>query len=125
MDMSVAPRKYQQHPVARKRQIVQESLQPGVSVAVLARTHGINANQIWAWRKLYKQGRLGPMAGDEISVGASPALLAVDLVDAPPAPMSSQPCYGKLEIAVGRGKVCVTGRVDPALLAAALVALMS
>jgi transposase-like protein len=30
-----------------RRQIAEESLQPGVSVAVLARAHGINANQVF------------------------------------------------------------------------------
>ena len=41
-----------------RRQIAEESLQLGVSVAVLARAHGVNANQIFQWRKLYREGLL-------------------------------------------------------------------
>src|SRR6516164_2233468 len=42
-----------------RRQIVEETLQPGASVAVIARQHGVNANQVFHWRKLYPEGRLG------------------------------------------------------------------
>jgi hypothetical protein len=34
-----------------RRQIVEESFQPGVSVAVIAKPHGVNANQVFHWRK--------------------------------------------------------------------------
>jgi transposase len=40
-------------------------LQPGASVAVVARSHGVNANQVFHWRKLLREGQLelkpGPM----------------------------------------------------------------
>ena len=39
-----------------RRRIVEESLVPGASVAVIARTHGVNANQVFHWRKLYRRG---------------------------------------------------------------------
>ena len=42
-----------------KRQIVQASLQPGSSVAEIARRHGLNANLLFAWRRLHAQGLLG------------------------------------------------------------------
>ena len=42
-----------------KRQIVQASLQPGSSVAEVARRHGLNANLLFAWRRLLAQGLLG------------------------------------------------------------------
>src|SRR5581483_739326 len=41
-----------------RRRIAEESLQPGISVAVLARRHGVNANQVFQWRKLLREGRL-------------------------------------------------------------------
>lgn len=52
--------RYRHHPVAFKRAVVEQSLQPGVSVSRLAGEHGINANQVFAWRKAYQEGRLGP-----------------------------------------------------------------
>ena len=44
--------------------MVEETLQPGASVAVIARRHGVNANQVFHWRKLYRAGKLdvGPAA---------------------------------------------------------------
>jgi transposase len=36
--------------VSEKRQIVQLILEPGASVAEVARAHRVNANQIFAWR---------------------------------------------------------------------------
>jgi transposase-like protein len=39
-----------------RRQIVEETLQPGASVAVIARRHGVDANQVFHWRKLYREG---------------------------------------------------------------------
>ena len=41
-----------------RRQIVEETLQPGASVAVIASRHDVNANQVFHWRKLYREGRL-------------------------------------------------------------------
>ena len=45
--------------VAEKRRIVEETLEPGASVAKVARVHGVNANQVFAWRRQYRQGLLG------------------------------------------------------------------
>src|ERR1700761_3054880 len=37
--------------VEQKRQIVAESMQPGMSVAMVARRHGISSGQFYAWRQ--------------------------------------------------------------------------
>jgi len=111
--MTDRPRKYQHHPIAFKRQVVEASLVPGTSVAALALQHGINANQVWAWRKLYKEGRLD---------GATPLLLAVDVVDTEPKPSETAPA-GHLEITIGSARLCVSGSVDPLMLKTAIAAL--
>src|ERR1700742_5148471 len=42
-----------------RRQVVEGTMRPGAaSVAVIARAHGVNANQVFNWRKLYHAGRL-------------------------------------------------------------------
>jgi transposase len=41
-----------------KRRIVEETVKPNASVALVAREHGINANQLLRWRKLYREGHL-------------------------------------------------------------------
>jgi transposase len=38
---------------------VEETLALGASVARVARAHGINANQVFHWRRLYQRGLLG------------------------------------------------------------------
>ena len=41
--------------VSEKRQIVQLTLEPGASVAEVARAHGVNANQVFKWRRAFEQ----------------------------------------------------------------------
>ena len=51
--------RYQRHSLEFKRRLVEQTLRPGVSVARIAREHGVNANQVFSWRKLYREGLLG------------------------------------------------------------------
>ncbi len=53
----VAPRQFRT--VEEKIQIVTESRVPGASVAEVARRHGVNANQLFTWRRQLDQGVLG------------------------------------------------------------------
>ena len=41
-----------------KRLIVEATRRAGVSVAAVAQAHGVNANQVFYWRKLYAAGQL-------------------------------------------------------------------
>lgn len=41
-----------------KLRIVRETLESGASVAVIARRHGINANQVFSWRRQFRSGAL-------------------------------------------------------------------
>ena len=47
---------------AEKRQIVEETQREGASVRSVARAHEIPANQLFHWRKLYREGLLGSEA---------------------------------------------------------------
>ena len=42
-----------------KRRIVELTMSSGQSVSSVARQHGVNANQVFYWRKLYHAGQLG------------------------------------------------------------------
>ena len=42
----------------QKRRIVEETFAEGASVAQIARAHGVNANLVFNWRKLYRAGQL-------------------------------------------------------------------
>src|SRR5258708_34104571 len=45
-------------PVGEKCRIVEQTLKPGASVARVALAHGVNANQVFSWRRQYRQGLL-------------------------------------------------------------------
>ena len=45
-------------PIAQKYRIVEETFVPGASVAIVARRNNVNANQVFGWRKKYRQGTL-------------------------------------------------------------------
>ena len=63
-------------PVAEKRRIVELTLAAGASVAQVAQAEGVNANQVFQWRRAY-QNR-------DLQSGASTALLPVLIgTDAP------------------------------------------
>jgi transposase len=49
--------------VAERRRVVEQTLAPGASVARVARDHGVNANQVFHWRRLYQRGLLGGKVG--------------------------------------------------------------
>jgi transposase len=58
-DLEVSPRRVRRwHPISEKVKIVKLSLQPGVSVAEVARAHGVNANQVFTWRRAFERGEL-------------------------------------------------------------------
>ena len=103
---------------ARKRQIVTESYQPGISVSVVARRHDVNANLVFSWRRQYRE--LARMAGGFVPVvvssteGAEPAKLL-------PAPDIEPAAVGRMEIALADGsRVTVDRDVDAAALSRVL-----
>jgi len=90
-----------------RRRIAEESLQPGASVAVLARRHGVNANQVFHWRKLLREGRL-----DERPPSAQ--LIPVRVSDAIEEQIRPARCYGgTIQIELGRARVRIDGAADP------------
>ena len=104
-----------------RREIVEESLKPGASVALVARSHDVNTNQVFKWRKQYQQGRL------ELTSEAT--LLPVKVSDrvAPqyvPRRKSRQKHFGIIDIDLGHARVRVEGRADPDCLRAALEGMM-
>lgn len=48
--------------------IVEETLEAGSSVARVARKYGINANQVFMWRRLYRSGLLGNESHDGLKL---------------------------------------------------------
>ncbi len=56
---ATATRRRKRRSPEEKLQIVRETLQSHESVAVIARRHGVNANQVFAWRRQYQRDQLG------------------------------------------------------------------
>ncbi len=47
-----------QYTLDLKRRIVEETFVPGALVSIVARRHNVNANQLFGWRKRYREGTL-------------------------------------------------------------------
>lgn len=107
---------------AEKRRIVEETMTERASVAEVARRHGVNANLLFNWRKLYQQGLL-----DRCRQPAAAKLLPVHVAPVPPEPAEpdlSSSVPGTIEIALpGDIRVRVQGRIDTAILADVLAVL--
>lgn len=97
---------------AFKRAIVEQTLTPGASVARIAREHGINANQLFKWRRQYLLAMQ-----DAQSVSLLPVTLVADepVPNASTSPVSSSGA-GRIEITLAGGTVRVQGAVDTAIL---------
>jgi len=90
-----------------RRRIAEESLEPGASVAVVARSHGVNANQVFHWRKLLREGRLG------LNPVPSTQLMPVRLAEVVTEQNTARTCSGAIHIELGRVRVRVEGSADP------------
>ena len=84
---------------------MEETFIAGASVSRVARRHDVNANQVFYWRKLYREGRLG----------GSKQLLAVEVSkdwSAAVTEEASAPSSGTIEIKLAKGSLRVFGSID-------------
>jgi transposase len=106
----------QRRSITEKRRIVEATLAPGASVARVARAHGVNANQVFGWRRLYLAGRLGEQK-------AGMKLLSVRVSESLPAAIAVEQAVGDLaktqpstiHIELRQAQVRIEGNADPAL----------
>jgi transposase len=112
--------------VSEKRRIAELTLEPGASVALVARAHGVNANQVFKWRRALKQGELSESAVGSTSllpvVVASPseAFSATGEVEAEERSATT----GSIHIEFpGRAMISVERGADPSLLRSILESL--
>jgi len=109
-----AASKRQQRTAEEKRRIVEETLAEGASVARVARAHGVNANQVFGWRRLYRVGRLGGSGAVKllpVSVSESSPPIASPSSER----SASTPLPDTIHIKLGHAQVRVEGNADPAL----------
>jgi transposase len=117
--ISAFPRR-RRRSAAERRLIVEETLEAGTSVARVAQKHGINANQLFQWRRLYRDGHLGappqngmkllPVSVVEEAEAAKPALV-----------MDGATSAGAIHVELpGEVRISFEGSVDPATVRAVL-----
>jgi transposase len=96
-------------PMGDKQRIVQETLEPGASVARTAQRYAVNANQIFKWRKEYREGRLGNANARllPVRVASEPVLEATKTEG-----LAARSSMGRLEIRLRKGNLQITGAVD-------------
>jgi transposase-like protein len=109
------------HTIEQKLRIVEETRARGASVAMVARRHHVNPNQVFAWRQLYRRGLLKAHAakGDAkmlpVTVG-TPTVLPTERAARPvPSERSAQPKPASrlMEIRLRNGhSIVLHGRVD-------------
>jgi len=123
-----------------KRFIVEETRKTGVSVATVAQAHGVNANQVFYWRKLYEAGQLeSTVAQSTGDLGARAVRLLSVSVDegaerqAPGTTAASTADHtagsdalpGSIELTLVRGQVRIAGTVDAGTLRTVLRCLLA
>ncbi|EFB4140792.1 IS3 family transposase [Escherichia coli O88:H1] len=67
----LGPEKRRRRTTQEKIAIVQQSFEPGMTVSLVARQHGVAASQLFLWRKQYQEGSLTAVAAGEHVVPAS------------------------------------------------------
>ena len=94
--------------------MVEQSMQPGVSVARLARENNINDNLLFNWRRRYQQGLLAARTDTPVML---PVTLAAESGPEQPHPPSVQsndvPCC---ELVLPAGTLRISGNLTPELL---------
>jgi transposase len=112
----------QRRSIAEKRRIVEETLAEGASVARIARAHGVNANQVFGWRRLYLSGRLGEQRATMklLPVRVSESLPPVTTHASGEAATSIEVANpksnpGRIHIELRQAKVRIEGDADPGL----------
>jgi transposase-like protein len=106
-------------PEALKREIVAASFAPGASVSVVARQYDVNANQVFSWRRLYR---------DDPRVAAVPSasqlipVMVTSEQDAVSTQASTVTATIEIDLA-GKYRVRVSSGVDTAVLRRVLDAL--
>ena len=108
-----------------RRQIVEETLEAGASVARVALKYGVNANQVFQWRRLHRDGKLGVAAGQALKLLPVIVTEETELRKPEPSQVESARC-GAIHIELpGKVRISLEGNVDPGVVRAVLKSLRS
>jgi len=111
--------------IEEKRRIVELSLEAGASVARIAQAEGVNANQIFQWRRAYRSG--GLIVRGERSTALLPVVIqerddsgsGTEDADEPASPQEAAAAGGTINIEFpGRALVSIERGACPAVVRA-------
>jgi transposase len=125
-DAGVGRRSRRRRSASEKLEIVQLTMEPGASVAEIARAHGVNANQVFKWRRLFEKGQLGDAGPTARAL--LPVTISADVETRPEptdATADGQMCSGgaiHIELP-GRAMISVESGADSALVRCVLESL--
>jgi len=112
MDTRNAKRRHKRWPEALKREIVAATSEPGASVSMVARRYDVNANQVFSWRRRYREAS-EPSPASLPTPGLLPVMITPAPEDEPAAP-STLAASDTIEIEVsGTYRVRVGSGFDP------------
>lgn len=115
-ELSPARRKRRSWTLDEKRRIVDESLEPGASIAAVARRHDLNANQLFTWRRQF--------GGEPAEPKELAPILPVMIAPEATAEDSGSGAAGQMEIVLAEGdRIIVWADVETAALTRVLKAL--
>jgi transposase len=107
------------HTIQEKLRVVEETRVRGASVAMVARRHNLNANQVFGWRRLYRRGLLKPQAAGEeakmlpVNVSTPTVLPTERAAPSLPSPSEPEQACEVIEIRLRNGhSIVVRGLVD-------------
>ena len=120
---TLSGRRYRSHPPEFKRQLVAASYLPGASVARVAQAHGINANQLFAWRKLLRDQALSTSTPSEMIF--MPVSVRDPIAAGTTASTNAENGHpGRMELTVGKACLTIHGSPDTTLLRIVLAELL-
>ena len=105
--------------ISEKLQIVQLTLRAGASVAQVAQAHGVNANQVFKWRRAFDRGELR-----EPSVALVPVTVESTRDEGRETEEAARPATGAIHIELpGRATISVESGADSSLVRSILESL--
>jgi transposase len=120
LQVKVQGTKKRRRTIRERREIVEETLLPGASVSRVARRHDVNANQVFYWRKLYREGQLGSSADTRLVPVKVSNDRSVEAAKDDDFLLRS----GTLEIKLSKGTLRIFGTVDVMALRAVIECLV-
>jgi transposase len=125
---SAEMRKRRRRSILERRQIVEETFVRGASVARVARAHGVNANQVFNWRRLYQRGLLGRSEGTAtlmpVTVADPQPAMQLASEPAPAPPVAPSVPSGTIQLQLSKGRLRIEGAPDPVSLRVVLECLL-